>query len=139
MIVFIQFIDAGDLSREIVAPLSRGYLEKSLFRFIITKKKQNRRRQGTHKYENSYGLSSVWLEQPPVGRDLLINGMKINPGGLRKSVETERNVRSEKSRNPDNQGGRSGFLPSQKFSTFCHINHLLTISVNIPSFFCFLL
>ena len=38
MIVFIQFIDAGDLSREIVAPLSRGYLEKSLFRFIITKK-----------------------------------------------------------------------------------------------------
>jgi hypothetical protein len=38
MIVFIQFIDAGDLSLEIVAPLSRGYLEKSLFRFIITKK-----------------------------------------------------------------------------------------------------
>jgi len=37
MIVFIQFIDAGDLSREIVAPLSKGYLEKSLFRFIITK------------------------------------------------------------------------------------------------------
>lgn len=38
MIVFIQFIDAGDLSREIVAPLSKGYLEKSLFRFIITKR-----------------------------------------------------------------------------------------------------